>query len=74
MPAKPWGVSQDEQPLPPVRRANFRRLEQSRLSDVPHAFQSTDDMLSEKSDRSCDVLKKDESRLDLSDNALASGP
>lgn len=72
--AKPWGVSQDEQPFPAVRRADFFRAEKSRLSAVAHCLQSTDDMLAEKSDRSADVFKKDERRPALPNNALRIGP
>ena len=54
--------------------ADFRRLNQSRLNCVAHAFQFRLANGSEKSDRSADVFEKDESRLDLSDNALRSGP
>jgi len=67
-------VAEHEQPFPPVRSADFRRRKQSRLNAVAHCFQSTDDMLSEKSDRSADVLKKDPSGPALADNALRIGP
>jgi len=67
-------VGQDEQPFPFVRRANFCRREQSRLNPVAHAFQSRDDMLTEKSDGTADVFEKDPRGSALVDNASRSGP
>ncbi|HUX00822.1 MAG TPA: hypothetical protein VMY35_07565 [Phycisphaerae bacterium] len=57
-----------------MRRADFLRAEKSRLSSVAHCFQSSDDMLSEKSDRSADVFEKDEGRSALPNNAGRIGP
>ena len=60
---------EDEQPLALVRRANFRRREETCRKAVAHADQSCGDFGEADAEMMGDILKKDEGRLDLADDA-----
>jgi len=61
-------VSEDEEPLAPVGRADFRRREEARRKAVPHADQSSGDFGEAEAEMMGDVLEKDEGRLGLADD------
>lgn len=60
---------EDEQPLAPVGRADFRRREEACRKAVAHADQSCGDFGEAEAEMMGDILKKDEGRLDLADDA-----
>ena len=59
----------DEEPFPPVGRADFRRRKQSCRKAVAHADQSAGDFGEAEAEMMGDVFKEDEGRLDLADDA-----
>lgn len=77
MPEQARGVGQfvsfadceDEQPLAPVGRADFRRREEACRKAVAHADQSCGDFGEAEAEMMGDILKKDEGRLDFADDA-----
>ncbi len=60
---------EDEQPLALVGRADFRRREEACRKAVAHADQSCGDFGEAEAEMMGDILKKDEGRLDLADDA-----
>jgi hypothetical protein len=58
-----------EQPLPPVRRADFRRREESCRKAVAHADQALGDFRESEPQMMRDVLQEDELRLAFPDDA-----
>ena len=60
---------EDEQPLALVGCANFRRREEACRKAVAHADQSCGDFGEAEAEMMGDILKKDERRLDLADDA-----
>ena len=60
---------EDEQPLAPVGRADFRRREEACRKAVAHADQSCGDFGEAQAEMMGDILKKDERRLDFADDA-----
>ena len=62
-------VGEDEEPLAPVRRADFRRREEARRKAVPHADQSSGDFGEAEAEMMGDVLEEDEGRLALANDA-----
>ncbi len=77
MPEQARGVGQvvplpdgeDEQPLAPVGRADFRRRKEACRKTVAHADQSACDFGEAEAEMMGDVLEEDEGRLDLADDA-----
>lgn len=65
----PFAYGEDEQPLALVGRADFRRREEACRKAVAHADQSCGDFGEAEAEMMGDVLKKDEGRLDLADDA-----
>ena len=61
--------AQDEEPLAPVVRADFRRREQACRKAVAHADQSAGDFGEAEAEMMGDVLEEDEGWLDLADDA-----
>lgn len=62
-------VGEDEEPLAPMRRTDFRRREEARRKAVPHADQSSGDFGEAEAEMMGDVLEEDEGRLDFADDA-----
>jgi hypothetical protein len=62
-------AGEDEEPLAPVGRADFRRREQARRKAVAHADQSSGDFGEAEAEMMGDVLEEDEGRLGLADDA-----
>ncbi len=60
---------EDEEPLAPVGRADFRRREEARRKAVAHADQPSGDFGEAKAEMMGDVLEEDEGRPDLADDA-----
>lgn len=60
---------EDEQPLALVGRADFRRCEEACRKLVAHADQSCGDFGEAEAEMMGDILKEDEGRLDLADDA-----
>ena len=60
---------EDEQPLAPVGRADFRRREEACRKAVAHADQSAGDFGEAEAEMMGDILEEDEGRLDLADDA-----
>jgi hypothetical protein len=60
---------EDEQPLAPVGRADFRRREEACRNLVAHADQSAGDFGEAEAEMMGDVLEEDEGRLDFADDA-----
>jgi hypothetical protein len=60
---------EDEQPLAPVRRTDFRRRKEACRKAVAHADQSAGDFGETEAEMMGDILEEDEARFDLSDNA-----
>ena len=60
---------EDEQTLALVGSADFRRCEDARRKAVAHADQSCGDFGEAEAEMMGDILKKDEGRLDLADDA-----
>ena len=65
---------EDEQPLALVRRTDFRRRKEACRKAVAHADQSAGDFGEAEAEMMGDILKEDEGRLDLSDDAGDMGP
>ncbi|KAF0173146.1 MAG: Uncharacterized protein FD162_2024 [Rhodobacteraceae bacterium] len=59
----------DEQPFAPVGRADFRRREEACRKAVAHADQSAGDFGEAEAEMMGDILKEDEGRFDLADDA-----
>jgi len=62
-------VGEDEEPLAPMGRADFRRREEARRKPVAHADQSSGDFGKAEAEMMGDVLEEHEGRLDLADDA-----
>lgn len=62
-------VGEDEEPLAPVGRADFRRREEARRKAVAHADQSSGDLGEAEAEMMGDVLEEHEGRLGLADDA-----
>ena len=60
---------EDEQPLSPMGRADFRRREEACRKAVAHADQSAGDFGEAEAEVMGDILEEDERRLDLVDDA-----
>ena len=60
---------EDEQTLPFVGRTDFRRCKEARRKAVAHADQSAGDFGEAETEMMGDILKEDEGRLDLVDDA-----
>jgi hypothetical protein len=60
---------EDEQPLPLVGRADFRRREEACRKAVAHDDQSAGDFGEAEAEMMGDILEEDEGRLDLADDA-----
>ena len=65
----PLAYGEDEQPLALVGRADFRRREEACRKAVAHPDQSCGDFGEAEAEMMGDILKKDEGRLDLADDA-----
>jgi hypothetical protein len=59
---------EDEEPLPLVGRADFRRREEACRKAVAHADQSAGDFGEAEAEMMGDILEEDEGRLDLPDD------
>ena len=68
-PPDTFGVGQHEEPLANMRRANFRRREQSFRNPVAHAFQLASDLPIADVEMIGDILKEDPFGLALTDDA-----
>ena len=62
-------VGEDEEPLSPVGRADFRRREEACRKAVAHADQSSGDFGEAEAEMMGDIFEEDEGRLDLGDDA-----
>lgn len=62
-------LGEDEEPLAPVGRADFRRREQARRKAVAHADQSCGDFGEAEAEMMGDILEEHEGRLGLADDA-----
>jgi len=60
---------EDEEPLAPVRCADFRRREEACRKAVAHADQSAGDFGEAEAEMMGDILEEDEGRFDLADDA-----
>jgi hypothetical protein len=60
---------EDEEPLAPVGRADFRRREEACRKAVAHADQSFGDFGEAEAEMMGDILEEDEGRLDFADDA-----
>jgi len=60
---------EDEEPLAPVGRADFRRREEACRKAVAHADQSAGDFGESEAEMMGDVLEEDEGRFDFADDA-----
>jgi hypothetical protein len=60
---------EDEEPLAPMGRTDFRRREEACRKAVAHADQSACDFGEAQAEMMGDVLEEDEGRLDLADDA-----
>ncbi len=65
----PLADGEDEQPLPLVGRADFRRRKEACRKAVAHADQSCGDFGEAEAEMMGDVLEEDEGRPDLADDA-----
>jgi hypothetical protein len=61
-------VGEDEEPLAPVGRADFRRREEARRKPVAHADQVSGDLGKSKAQMMGDILEEDEGRIALADD------
>lgn len=61
-------VGEDEEPLAPMRRTDFRRREEARRKAVAHADQPSGDFGEAEAEMMGDILEEDEGRLDLSND------
>ncbi len=62
-------LGEDEEPLAPVGRADFRCREEARRKAVAHADQSSGDFGEAEAEMMGDILEEHEGRLDLADDA-----
>jgi hypothetical protein len=62
-------MAEDEEPLAPVGRADFRRREEACRKPVAHADQVSGDLGKAEAQMMGDVLEEDERRTSLADNA-----
>ena len=67
-------VGEDEEPLAPMRRADFRRREEARRKAVAHTDQPSGDLGEAEAEMMGDVLEEDEGRLNLADDPGDMGP
>jgi len=65
----PVAVGEDEEPLAPVGRADFRRREEARRNAVAHADQSSGNFGEAKAEMMGDILEEHEGRFDFADDA-----
>ena len=65
---------EDEEPLAPVRRTDFRRREEACRKPVAQADQISGDLGKAEAEMMGDVLEEDEGRFDLADDAGNVGP
>ena len=65
----PLADGEDEQPLAPMGRTDFRRREEACRKAVAHADQSAGDFGEAEAEMMGDILEEDEGRLDLADDA-----
>jgi len=65
---------EDEQPLPPVGRTDFRRRKEACRKFVAHADQSCGDFRESEAEMMGDIFEKDEGRLDFADDTGDMGP
>jgi len=70
----PLADGEDEQPLALVGRTDFRRRKEACRKAVAHADQSAGDFGESEAEMMGDILKEDEGRLDLADDAGDVGP
>jgi len=61
-------VSEDEEPLAPMRRTHFRRREEACRKAVAHADQSSGDLGEAEAEMMGDVLEEDEERFGFADD------
>jgi hypothetical protein len=66
--------AEDEQPLPPVRRADFLRRKQSRRNSVAEGGEVGANSIEAESEVSGDVLEEHEARFNLAKDASDRGP
>jgi hypothetical protein len=69
-----WGVPQDEDSFPLVRRANFFRAEYACFISVTIFFQIAEDCGESKRDMTLDVFGKNPGRSNCSDMLAEIGP
>ncbi len=62
-------VGEDEEPLAPMGRTDFRRREEACRKAVAHADQSAGDFGEAEAEMMGDIFEEDEGRLDLADDA-----
>ena len=62
-------MGEDEEPLAPMGRADFRRREEARRKAVAHVDQSSGDLGEAEAEMMGDVLEEHEGRLDFADDA-----
>ncbi len=67
-------VGEDEEPLAPMRRTDFRRREEACRKAVAHADQSFGDFGEAEAEMMGDILEEHEGRLGLADDAGDVGP
>lgn len=67
-------VGEDEEPLAPMGRADFRRREEARRKAVAHADQSAGDFGEAEAEMMGDVLEEHEGRLAFANDAGDMGP
>jgi len=65
----PFADGENEQPLAPMRRADFRRREEACRKAVAHADQSCGDFGEAEAEMMGDIFEEDEGRLDFIDDA-----
>lgn len=68
------GHAEDEQPLPFVRRADFRRRKQSRRNSVAAGGKVGANSIEAEREVSGDVLEKDDAGHDFAKDASDAGP
>jgi hypothetical protein len=68
------GQSEDEDAVPPVARADFRRAVQSRRSPVTQAAKLPEDFPEPEAEVPGDILQEHDAGLDLADRAAHPGP
>ena len=70
----PLADGEDEQPLAPMGRTDFRRREEACRKAVAHADQSAGDFGEAEAEMMGDILEEDEGWFDLADDAGDVGP